>query len=142
MLLLILQPECNIITMYYYNYIIIMYKYANVVTALQVYNAVQRAAAMQCSPSAKSTTKTSEQTQTPDTVCVSTSNADEDSKQCKAPQPVEVPVLVSGAGHDSLAMADLTQASVIVATAPCDLAQPRRRLHEHDCAALASCCKF
>ena len=84
---------------------------------MQVYNAVQRAAAIQRSPSALSTAKTSEQAQTPDDVCISTSNADEDLRQCKASQPVEVPVLVSGAGHDSLAMADLTQASVTIATA-------------------------
>ena len=33
-------------------------------------------------------------------------------QQCTASQPDEVPVLVSGAGHDSLAMAELTQVCV------------------------------
>ena len=92
-------------------------------TALQVYNAVQKAAAFQRSPSAHSAAKTSEEAQKSNHVCFSTSNADEDPKQCKAPHPVEVPVLVSGAGHDSLAMADLTQASVTIATGCCDLSQ-------------------
>ena len=97
-------------------------------TALQVYNAVQKAAAIQANPSAQSAAKILEEAQMSDHVCESTSDADKDPKQCTAPLPVEVPVLVSGAGHDSLAMADLTQASVTIVTARCDLSQLRRRL--------------
>lgn len=47
-------------------------------------------------------------------MCRSSNNDDQDPEQCKASQPDEVPVLVSGAGHDSLAMAELTQASFFI----------------------------
>ena len=95
---------------------------------MQVYTAVQRAAALQRTPPAHFTAQASMEAQIPDNVCISSSTADEDPKQCKASQPIEVPVLVSGAGHDSLAMAELTQASVAIATACCDLSSAGRRL--------------
>ena len=46
-------------------------------------------------------------------VCQSAIHGDKD-QQCKACKPDDVPVLVSGAGHDSLAMAELTQASAVL----------------------------
>ena len=94
---------------------------------MQVYSAVQRAVGIQSSPLAQSGASSVEDGLAPAHVCRSARDDDED-QQCRAPQPDDVPVLVSGAGHDSLAMAELTQASVrlqvelrrkFVAVSPC-----------------------
>lgn len=87
-------------------------------TAVQVYSGMQRAAGAQDRLSAKPRAQqTLEDGKIPAPVCPSANHGDED-QQCKASQPDDVPVLVSGAGHDSLAMAELTQASAD-ATAAC-----------------------
>ena len=83
-------------------------------TSLQVYSAVQTVAGFLSSASVQSTSEPPEDLQEPQQICRSSSVDGKDSQQCTASQLDEVPVLVSGAGHDSLAMAELTQASFFV----------------------------
>lgn len=81
--------------------------------AMQVYSKMQWAAGAQERLSAKPRAQqTLEDGKIPVPVRPSASHGDED-QQCKASQPNDVPVLVSGAGHDSLAMAELTQVSAV-----------------------------
>lgn len=108
---------------------------------MQVYSGIQWAAGMQGSSSAQCNAQSSvEDGQVP--VCQSASHGDED-QQCKASQPDEVPVLVSGAGHDSLAMAELTQASAVYCCCCCCLAESMTKKVDcqlHDCTALVAGC--
>ena len=72
-----------------------------------MYRAAQAAAGILDSASEQSSTLDPAQSNVADQVCSPTSNAE--NQQCIASQSDEVPVLVSGAGHDALAMAELTQ---------------------------------
>ncbi|KAL3162355.1 hypothetical protein ABBQ32_010038 [Trebouxia sp. C0010 RCD-2024] len=79
----------------------------------EVYSKMQWAAGAQERLSAKPRAQqTLEDGKIPVPVRPSASHGDED-QQCKASQPNDVPVLVSGAGHDSLAMAELTQIGMV-----------------------------
>ena len=85
---------------------------------MQVYAGMQWVPGLQGRSSAQAHGQIPEDGQIAAPVCPSASHGEED-HQCKASQPDDVPVLVSGAGHDSLAMAELTQASAVSTTAAC-----------------------